>query len=385
MSNKIVFMSMMYAVICAFSGSSLLAQTSSKDTTSNFSAFKRNLTFSGLLEARYSTSLTKDVDVNGKNFADGNGVTNGFSLKRVRFQANAQINDYFSAVMLVNFADFSSTSVSNKVLENAFIKYTLNRHFHVIAGQYRPFFGIEELIPADIIKSLDYSNQYYLFGNNGWQSFQMGVSIYGDINKENKMPLRYYVGVDNGNGRNQTSDNDNGKHVYARLEADPLKKLSIGINAGSGSVNNKGGYAWGADVKSTIKLAKDWSLELAAEYKDGTNFQGYTNYTGTGEKPDLNQFKMKGYYIFPNLRYALNKPRFRALEFSARYEYLDDNYKQANHNPRQTVTPMLALEFADNMFSTLQLGANIDIFKTNVPLTAQYSRSLLVAQFQIRF
>lgn len=345
-------------------------------------AANRVLTFSGLLQTRYSVSLNKRVDVAGKNIDSGNCVTNSFSLRRVRLQANAVINPHFDASLLINFAEFNSSNVNNRVLENAFVRYTLNRHFHVIAGQYRPFFGIEDLIPADLIQSLDYSNQYNAFGSNGWQSFQLGMCIYGDLNKENRMPVRYYAGIHNGNNRNQQTDNDNNKHIYARIEISPFKKTTIGVNAGSGSIENKNGYAWGGDFATDLSLSNRFMLKLSGEYKDGTNFLAYKSCGGT---QPIEQFKMKGFYVLPTLKYRCMGKQISSLQVSSRYEYFDDNYRQPTNDPRQTITPMVAMEFADNFSALLQAGVYIDIYKTNIPLTTMYSHNTAIVQLQVRF
>lgn len=363
----------------------LQAQSRRDTTISNYSAYKRSLSFAGLLQTRYTYSLNKQVDVNGKHFPDTvKGNTNSFSLKRVRFQAKAQINDHFDATILVNFADFSSSNVASKVLENAFVRYSLSPYFHVIAGQYRPFFGIEDAIPVDLIRSLDYSNQYTAFGSSGWQSFQLGVSVYGNINTDSSaVPLRYFAGVHNGNNKNQPADNDNSKHMYARLEADLGKRVTIGVNAANGSTQEQHGNAWGADIRSRIRLADKWSLNLNAEYKEGSNFAAYNAFTGN-PRPAISEFKMSGFYIFPQLRYEFKHPRMRAIELSSRYEYFDESSKR-NSNPRQTIIPMLAMEFADNYFVCLQIGVNIDLYKNDIPHTTQYSHNAAVAQLQVRF
>lgn len=363
----------------------LQAQTKRDTTISNYSAYKRSLSFAGLLQTRYTYSLNKQVDVNGKHFPDTvKGNTNSFSLKRVRFQVKAQINDHFDAAILVNFADFSSSNVASKVLENAFVRYSLSPYFHVIAGQYRPFFGIEDAIPVDLIRSLDYSNQYTAFGSSGWQSFQLGMSVYGNINSDSSaVPLRYFAGVHNGNNKNQPADNDNSKHMYARLEADLGKRVTIGVNAANGSTQEQHGNAWGADIRSRIRLADKWSLNLNAEYKEGSNFAAYNAFTGN-PRPAISEFKMSGFYIFPQLRYEFKHPRMRAIELSSRYEYFDESSKR-NSNPRQTIIPMLAMEFADNYFVCLQIGVNIDLYKNDIPHTTQYSHNAAVAQLQVRF
>lgn len=355
-------------------------QIQSADSLSKKSTDKKSLTFSGLLQARYTLSLTHDVDVNGKQFDDTqNGVTNSFSLRRVRLQMKTQINKYFDAAVLVNFAEFANSNLSGKVLENAYIRYTANPHFHVLAGQFRPFIGVEDIIPADYLHTLDYSNGYYSMSRNGWQSFQVGAAVYGDITKDAR--LRYFLGIQNGNGRNQLSDNDNGKHGYARLEADICKNIGLGVNAGDGTYNNKHGNFYGADIKADYKLNDRWGLLLSSEYKKAVNFYAYDTMQA---KPDLSNVALKIFYIFSNVSYALNHLWFKTVELSNRYEYIDENYK-LNSNPHQTFTPMIGLQFADNYAAYFQLGAIIDLYKNDIPKTTVYSHNALVAQLQIRF
>ncbi len=90
------------------------------------------------------------------------------------------------------------------------------------------------------------------------------------------------------------------------------------------------------------------------------------------------------FYVNPIIRYNLNSPRLRSIEFSSRYEYLNPNY-QLDGNVRKTITPMLNLEFADQYFACLQIGAMIDDYKRNVPLTSEYDHTTLFAQVQVRF
>jgi Phosphate-selective porin O and P len=353
-----------------------------RDTITNYSTYKRSIGFAGLLQTRALASLSKDVDVNGKNFdaSSPSKITNTFLLKRARLQVKGTVNDHFSANLMVNFAEFNTNPI-NKVLENAYIKYSLGRHFNLQAGQFRPFFGIEDALPVDIIRTLDYSNQYYAFGASGWQSFQVGVSIFGDLTKEGDLPVRYYAGIYNGNNRNQLTDNDNSKNVYGRLETSPTKDLTIGINAASGSFGAGTGNAWGGDLLGRVILAEKWKLLLGGEYKRGTNFVLFNTYT---TKPELSMVKMRGFYIFPILRYEYKRPRVRAIEFSTRYEYFDENYK-LDSNPRQTIIPNLTFIFADDFYAALQGGVSIDLYKTDIPLTTTYAHNLGYLQLQIRF
>ncbi|MDF2191596.1 porin [Paraflavitalea sp. CAU 1676] len=354
------------------------------DTISNFSAFKRSLSFSGVLQTRYMASLNDQVDVNGKHFnpsTGAKGVRNTFLVKRARIMVKANINDHFSANILANLADFNGTP-ANKVLENAYIKYSLNKYFNVQAGQFRPFFGIEDAIAVDIIRTLDFSNQYYAFGRNGWQSFQIGLSVFGQLSKDGN--LRYFAGVYNGNNRNQPTDDDNTKNVYGRLEATIAPDFTVAMNAGLGSMAGSGtGNAWGGDATAKIDLTSRWQLLVMAEYKSGSDFLAHNSSTIT-PKPAISQFRTRGFYFFPTLRYEYEHPRVRAIELSTRCEWLDENYKQAK-NGRQTIIPNVSLIFADNFYAALQVGVAIDRYKHDIRLTNAYSYNLAYAQLQIRF
>lgn len=383
MSRQIILL-MGILFVCLLANAQQKDQTAltNTDTVKNYSKYKRKLNIAGLLQTRYIASLTKNVDVNGKNFdpATTKGVSNTFLVKRARVMVVADINDHFSANVLANFADFNGNP-SNKVLENAYIKYSLNKYFHVQAGQFRPFFGIENAVPVDIIRTLDYSNQYYAFGNNGWQSFQVGVSVFGSVLSSGR--LRYFAGAYNGNNKDQAIDDDNTKNLYARLEGELVKNLTIGVNGGTGSLGGSGtGSAVGVDATAKVDMSEKWKLSLSAEYKSGSNFVLYNAITQL-PKEGINQYRMMGFYVFPTLRYENASKRVRAIELSSRYEYFDENYRQKN-NPRQTIIPNLTLIFADDFYAALQMGVSKDIFKKATPLTTTNNHSMAYVQLQIR-
>lgn len=349
----------------------------------NFSSYKRSFSIAGVLQTRYVASLTSEVDVNGKHFDPDKtkGITNTFMVKRARVMFKANINDHFSANVLVNFADFNSSNTSGKVLENAYIKYILNKHFNVQGGQFRPFYGIEDALPVDIVRTLDFSNQYYAFGRNGWQSFQIGLSVFGSVTKDDK--LRYFVGAYNGNNKNQLTDDNNEKNFYGRLEFQPLKQLVIAGNGAFGSLGESGtGSSWGGDATTRIDLSRKWKLLIMAEYKNGSNFTAY-NADVTPGKPGLDQYRMEGFYFFPTLRFEYKKPRVRAIELSARYEYLNELYRR-DSNPHQTLIPNVSLIFADDFFAAIQMGVSMDWSKKDIPLSTTYTRKLAYVQLQIR-
>ncbi|WP_177765380.1 porin [Flavobacterium sp. I3-2] len=345
------------------------------------------LKLGGVFQARYLANFKKDVDINGLQHSDGKSVDNSFEIKRMRISLAAQISENLELNTLINLADFKNDP-KTRVLENAFAKYTVNKHLQIQAGQFRPQFGIEDSHAVDIIKSIDWSNAYYLMGSNGWQSFQIGVSAGGQVDL-GKIPMNYSVAITNGNGKN-TTDNNNGKHYTSRvwLNLDKKKDFAVGISGGIGEENAHKVYAYGFDFTYKVSLAKNWSVDFRIEGYQATNHVLYASVLATldeveAAKLNIDDYMLQGFYILPNLRYEIGNPRFKAIELSLRYEYLDASSK-IDSNPRQTWTPMLSLEFLKNYGARLQIGMQFDNYKTNIANTKNYNSSLAFVQFQCR-
>ncbi|MBE9598288.1 porin [Pedobacter sp. MC2016-24] len=355
---------------------------SSAQEPSKSDSAKTKISMKGLFQARYAVGFNKDIDLNGLHHSDGKATSNGFDIKRARLQFLAKISDRTDVVLLLNLADFKSDP-KNKVLENAYLTYKWDSHLNLKVGQFRPAFGLEDMYPVDVIKSMDYSNQYTAFGNNGWQSFQIGASVYGDFKGE--IPVRYEVSVVNGNNRNQIMDNNNGKHFSSRIELGIQKSLNVklGLNGGIGSVSGSEVYATGLDLSGIIPLAKKWSLDLEMEGKQGNNHTFFYGLDSASRVGNVNQYQMRGIYVLPNLRYAINYNRLSSLEFSCRYEYFDQDFKHTG-NPRQTWTPMISAEFLKAYSARIQLGLSIDRYKKNIKGSSQYNNELFIVQVQSR-
>ena len=340
--------------------------------------------FKGLFQARYLVGASKDVDVNGLHHTDGTGTDNSFMIKYMRVQMRAQISKRTEVVALANLADFKNDPKS-RVLENAYLKYTFNPKLAFTIGQFRPWFGIEETYPIDIIKSLDWSNQYTEFGKLGWTSFQIGLSATGQL-ALGKIPFQYAISVVNGNGKNQVTDNDNGKQYSSRLVFGLTKKynLNFGINGGIGEVLSKKVYAVGIDFSSLIQFDPKWSLDMQLEGKQATNHPTYFAVAPELRPTNPDEYLIRGAYFLPNLRYEINHKNLSAFELSCRYEYLDTNFR-LNSNPRQTITPMVGLEFLKNYGARIQLGIQFDRYKHQIENTSQYNNNLFIVQVQSRF
>ncbi|WP_267740607.1 porin [Myroides injenensis] len=339
--------------------------------------------FGGVFQGRYIDNFKKDVDIDGLHHSDGEGTSNSFDVKRMRVSLAARITENLEVITLVNLADSKDEKVTNKILENAYAKYTFNRYFQVQIGQFRPLFGMEETYPVDIVKALDYSNSYYLFGSNGWMSFQVGAAITGSVDL-GKVPMSYGLSVTNGNGKNKT-DNDNGKHYSSRLlfNLDKTHNFNVGVSGGIAEVKKEKSYAVGVEATLKVPLTDRLSMDFQTEAKQGTNHNAFFRVPEDIRIDKLDDYVMKSFYILPNIRYEVGKKHFQAIEFACRYEYLDENSK-LNSNARQTFTPMLSLEFLKNYGARIQVGMQIDNYKENIKDTKMYNSNLAFIQFQCR-
>ncbi|WP_428229699.1 porin [Flavobacterium sp.] len=339
--------------------------------------------FKGLLQARYLESFGENVDVLGVHHSTGEVTQSSFDIKRMRVGLNTKLSTTTEVVILVNLADFKSDP-KGKVLENAYGKYTFNKYIALTGGQFRPAFGIEELVPVDIIKSFDFSNQYYEFGKNGWTSFQIGASATGafDIGK---IPVNYAISVLNGNGRNQEMDNDNGKQYATRwvFELSKVHKINLGLNGGIGKRADQKVFAVGADITSDFKLTDRFSFDLQIEYKQGSNQNLYFSLPVDGRTSNVDDYQMRGVYFLPNLRYIVDYKKLSSLELSCRFESFDNNFK-VNSNVRKTYTPMISLEFGKAYLGRIEMGFEIDRYDKNIPDTSFYNDDLFLIQLQLR-
>ncbi len=339
--------------------------------------------FKGLFQGRFLAAMTDGVDVLGVQHTTGEVTQTSFDIKRMRVGLNTKISPETEVVILVNLADFKSDP-KGKVLENAYAKYTFNKYAALVGGQFRAAFGIEDQVSVDIIKSFDFSNQYYEFGKNGWTSFQIGASVLGSVDM-GKIPVNYALTIVNGNGKDQEKDKDNGKQYFTRwvFGLSKKNKINLGLNGGMGVVFTQDVFAVGADITSDFKLADKLHLELQAEYKQGTNHNLYFSLPVDTRTASVADYQMRGFYFLPNLRYSISYNRLSSIEFSCRYETFDSSYK-INSNVRQTYTPMISLEFGKAYTGRIELGFTLDNYEKDIPDTSIYSSNLFLIQLQCR-
>jgi hypothetical protein len=342
---------------------------------------EKKIQVSGMMILRYAWSPDKRIDVNGQHHTATNGYsTDAFAVRRMRIGAKAPLGPRAEAAVLLNATDFVG-SPQNKVLENAFLKYHFNDYLNVQVGQYRPYFGKEDLFPEEQLETLEWSNQYYAFGTNGWQSFQQGATLSGKV-RVGKVPLSYYIGVFNGNGRNQAMDNNNGKLFPARMEAALRPQTKLALNGGVGREGGVRTWALGADLDHRVQLSDRLALHLLAEYKTGFNSSLYIS--DTAHAKITRDYRISGLYALPCLFYSINKGGVQSAGVSMRWETLDAS-NCSDNNRRNTCMPMLCLQCIEPCSLRLELGAIINDFDYNVPNTSSYSGTRYVCQVKAAF
>ena len=333
----------------------------------------------GLLQARYLTSLTAGVNVEGKTGA----VANSFTIKYANLRTRVQISPQLELAASVELAEFREDPKA-KVLENAYLKYTFHPQAYLMVGQFRPLFGLEQTYPIDVAKSLDRSNQYAELGKLGWAGFQIGAAIGGSL-PIGASVVHYALSVVNGTGKNVSSDKDNGKQYMARLAWEKSEKhhFSVGLSGGVGRVFGRTIYSAGIDGTGNFNFGPHWSLELQVEAKQAVNHAFYYAFAEEARPANkLREFLMRGVYFLPHLRYLLNYRYLHALEASCRYEYIDTNLR-LGPNARHTIMPMLGFELISDYGLRLQIGAHINYYST--PTSTAFNSHLLVIQVQGRF
>lgn len=342
----------------------------------------KKLKLGGTIRTRYTTTFDRHIDVDGLQHSNGADkfADNAFTIPNARLVLSGDISDKMEVYVRVNFADFKASPTS-KVLEYAYGTYHLNPYLNFRMGVYRPNFGREDDIATDFLKTFDFSNQYTAFDDNGWMNYQLGFSVMGEA-KIAEIPVKYYVGVFNGNRRNAFTDNDNGKQFPARVEVDFSKDFQLGINGGLGKEYGSHISAWGADFNYQRQVNKRLSVEVESEFKQGNNQNLFfdENVAGT----NVNNYMMRGVYVLPSMVYRLNKKDVKSLEASFKYEYFDPNFKR-DGNVRQQYVPMVGINFAEQNALRLQFGVVIDRYNENIANSTEYNSNRFITQLQIRF
>lgn len=336
-----------------------------------------------ILNAQQQTSTLKKANlkvllVGGYEHFLNKEKNNSFYLKYARVSGNFFINKKLSILTLINLADFKYDP-KQRVLEIAALQWKPSSFFKMQVGQFRPFFGLEDMYPSDIMKSNSWSKQYSLMRLNNWESFQIGVAIYGDLKAKN-IPFRYYYTLYNGNGKNKIQDDDNSKNHAFRLEYDLIPNLQIGANTAFTKIEQQTAMAHGVDILFSKKFSNGYEIALNSEYKIATNTNSFRSSKTINKQ--IQDFESIGFYAIPSIAKIINTERGDFVEFSCRYEYLQE---LKNGNTGHFYTPMISYATNKDYASKISLIASFSDYQYNIDNTLQYDSTILSVQYQFKF
>lgn len=329
-----------------------------------------------LLLGGYVASLTDSVDMAGA-YGPANS-SNGFYITYARLGGKFELGKRVSFQFLANLADFKNDP-EKRVLEIATAKWSISPYLNVQAGQFRPYFGLEDMYPSNVMKSNAWSKQYGLMSKCNYESFQIGIAAYGSLQML-KIPLKYYCTIYNGNGKNQLKDDDSAKNHAFRIEYEVVDDLTLGANATFTKYDGQRVSVYGADLQYAKKLNEKWTFETNAEYKTGTNLSAYKASIST--EKNVGDYVLQAFYIIPSIAKMLCEADKRFLEFSCRYESLTE---VKGGNVGQFFTPMLSYAQGEQYTSKISVAGLFSQYDKDIVNTAQYGSTLFLLQYQLRF
>lgn len=124
---------------------------------------------------------------------------------------------------LSSSSDLSQTSGAPKIILDAAIKWQLNKHFVLWAGQTKQPGNRERVVSSQNLQLVDRSRVNGLFNIDR----DMGLQLHSSFNA-GKWVLKPIVAISMGEGRNITIDNEGGYEYVGRLELLPMGEFAKG-------------------------------------------------------------------------------------------------------------------------------------------------------------
>jgi len=243
---------------------------------------------------------------------DGGDSTGSFRVRRYKFKVDGTAFGHWDYKFQMNFAGTGDSG--RDVLEDANVTYTRNRLAQVWIGQGKAFFGRQELTSS--------GKQQFVDRSIASAEFAPGRDIgVGLIGQNESKTFEYNVGVYNGNGLNQTS-NDNDAFLYVgrvvftpfgayKLEESSLDypedpRFAIGASAMQNTITDTGVDldATTLGIEAAFKLL---GFNTVAEYYSRTD-----DLAGGGDVDTTGGYAQVA-YLLPG----------KKLEFAGRYAFVD--------------------------------------------------------------
>lgn len=340
---------------------------------------------------------------------------NYFQLRRMRLRITGDWNQYFRVRIQLALQELIREINNNQVLEDMFIRIRKSDAVEFQLGQYKMPISREELRSSSDQLVIDRSP---IVNGNFRRSFMISRDIglqFGGNLYEHDVPFEYYLGVWNGEGRNNPFDfidrNDT-KIFGGRAEYAILPGLEI---AGGGLFNpirsGAGIYSFGAptftipEAEDYSEFARIWNLDgnftqpfesgrliVEGEILDGTNTVRYggamaaalADTTGLSELPSPGDsaFRHRGMQIAGNvlLREA---GIFTGWEVGARLAHYDPNLDADDDTVLETTAALGFHLLPDPSFNNDRLMFEFSNFSRQAP--GVHDDWTFKAQWQVRY
>lgn len=270
---------------------------------------------------------------------------NSFGIRRFEVKISADLTEQLGMELTYDFGSLKSGVGGD--LRDAFIKLYYNDWLRFQLGQFKkPMMKEEFLISSSALRMIDRGLIDASLAANLYNDRDMGFMLNGDGYNED-LPFEYWVGIFNGNGRNQSADDNSAKQYVAHLEYSPLVGLVVGGDIstiayennyqGSDSPNKLADKNQSADTKQ-YRSAYGFNAELA--YEDLTvlsEYYSWENYNkAVGANNTLKAFndplRSVGFYVNPIYLIRYETDFFTKMDIGAKFEYLDLNIRSGRGN-----------------------------------------------------
>lgn len=336
-----------------------------------------SLTLGGLLQVQF-----EDGDRGDSRFpATGE---DRFYLRRARLSATGTFAEQFDFRLEFDLAGtLGSTNGLRAQMTDGYVNWSRYAGAQIRAGQFKTPFGFEQLYADPRLLTIERS----LANDRLTLNRQLGAQLWGDLLDKR---LSYAVGVFNGNGVNNSA-NDNGKLLWAgRLVATPWKGNLFG---GPASWAIGGNYFESEDTALSLP---DLNLDSTPTTADKDNlFTGKRHGYGVDSQLETGPFSLWVEYLQNHLEPTDARPfsRFDAdgwyaqagvflvpkkLQLVAKYETFDPSTRVSS-NEVSTGTVGLSYYIRGN-----NLKLQLDYLRTELPGNAD-TQNKVIARIQAWF
>ncbi len=188
-------------------------------------------------DGQNSVALTGRLQIDGKAFTKDTGDNSSFYIRRARLAAAAKWHKYYSALVEAEFGKGKAR------LNDAYLNIGWWKSLQFKFGQFKQPFSMEELHSDNWIWTIERS-----LINSLAPSRDIGLMTYGELGQGTAY---WYLALSNGQGKNETNDQNEGKDIAGRFVVAPLRHTG---NSLFRDLYVGGSATWG-DQDST---ASDW-------------------------------------------------------------------------------------------------------------------------------